>query len=248
MAKEKDKTEPLLFKDFQLEQLTFEVRFTAEQFYLDKFRSFWRELEDVLPGDFKFIENNEATVLHYNKKFEIRVSSDKFAVIQMYPDSEITEFLKVSKAFFDVSAKVLEIDKLVRIGLRPIYAKDYETPISVAEVLYQTPYIKFPDNLHLSENGIPLIPNYAIGWQDEEKGISYRLQGKSGRLNIDLPIQLAATKEFPDSISKVYNQVILDIDIYIHKQISLGQFIPNEWIKQAHNTAKKEGSKFFGEK
>ncbi len=58
MAKEKKKIEPLLFKDFRLEQLTFEVRFVYGQFYPDKIRLFWREIQDVLSGEFKFIENN----------------------------------------------------------------------------------------------------------------------------------------------------------------------------------------------
>ena len=208
---------------------------------------FWSEIQTELPGEFRLIEQSETVILNYNGKFEIRLTPDRFAVIELYPDSAIKEFLQLTHVFYNAAVKFSEIENLTRVGLRTVYAKDYDNPKLVAEALYQTNYINFPHNLYLIKNGIPLIPNYAIGWQDEEKGIAYRLKGKAEKLGIDLPLKLTAKGDFPNFVEKEYNQVILDIDIYIHKHILPGQFFSDEWIKQAHKTAKEEGSKFFGE-
>jgi uncharacterized protein (TIGR04255 family) len=248
MTKEKNKLEPLLFKDFQLEQLVFEFRFIFSKNYLESLRLFWSEIQNELSGEFKLIEQGETATLNYNSKFEIRLTPDRFAVIELYPDSAIKEFLRVARVFYSAAVKFSEIEKLTRVGLRAIYSKDYDNHKLVAEALYQTKYINFPDDLYLIEEGMPLIPSYAIGWQDEEKGISYRLKGKAEKLGVDLPLKLTAKGDFPNPVEKEYNQVILDIDIYIHKHISPGQFFSDEWIKQAHETAKIEGSKFFGER
>jgi hypothetical protein len=247
MAKEKHKLEPLLFKDFQLEQLIFEFRFIFGKNYLESLRLFWSEIQNELSGEFRLIEQGETTILNYNSKFEIRLVADRFAVIELYPDSAIKEFLQLARVFYNAAVKFSEIENLTRVGLRAVYAKDYDNPKLVAEALYQTKYINFPHDLYLIENGIPLIPSYAIGWQDEEKGIAYRLKGKAEKLGIDLPLKLTAKGDFPNFVEKEYNQVILDIDIYIHKHILPGQFFSDEWIKQAHTTAKEEGLKFFGE-
>lgn len=247
MAKEKHKLEPLLFKDFQLEQLIFEFRFIFGKNYLESLRLFWSEIQNELSGEFRLIEQGETTILNYNSKFEIRLVADRFAVIELYPDSAIKEFLQLARVFYNAAVKFSEIENLTRVGLRTVYAKDYDNPKLVAEALYQTKYINFPHDLYLIENGIPLIPSYAIGWQDEEKGIAYRLKGKAEKLGIDLPLKLTAKGDFPNFVEKEYNQVILDIDIYIHKHILPGQFFSDEWIKQAHTTAKEEGLKFFGE-
>jgi hypothetical protein len=246
MVKEINKPELLLFKDFQLEQLVFEFRFIFNKNYLDN-RLFSSEIQNELSGEFKLIEESETTILNYNNKFEIRLAPDRFSVIELYPDSAIKEFLQVARVFYNAAVKFSEIEKLTRVGLRAIYTKDYNNPKLVAEALYQTNYINFPDNLYSIENGIPLIPSYAIGWQNEEKGISYRLKGKAEKLAINLPLKLTAKGDFSNPVEKEYNQVILDIDIYIHKHILPGQFFSDEWIKQAHKTAKEEGSKFFGE-
>ncbi len=247
MEKDKKEKSSLLFKDFQLEQIAFEIRFSTENYYQQVFKSFWKHIQSQISSDSGRIRYEEPTVITYDNKFEIRVSSDTFAVMQFFPDSSLKELLKVSKIFYDAIIEILGIEAITRVGLRPIYTKDYDDDISVAEILYQTPYINYPDNLYLSQNSLPLIPALIIGWEDEERGITYRLKGKSGKLGIDLPLELIASGKFQKTIEKVYNQVILDIDMYIHKPITPGQFILDEWINQAYETVKKEGSKFFGE-
>jgi len=247
MAREKEKLE-LLFKDFRLEQITFELRYNHEQYYPAKFQQFWREIQNQLTGQFKPLREQEVTVVNYDNKFEFQVSADRFAIIQFYPDSLLKELSEVSGVFYDAVIKVFEIEEIIRVGLRLIYSKNYENSVSVAEALYKTPYINCPDNLYLIDKGVPLIPTLAIGWRGEEKGITYRLKGNSGSIGLDLPLQMVATGDYPEHIEKVYNQVILDIDIYVHKPILPGQFFSGEWIKQAYDTVKKEGSKFFGVK
>jgi len=58
MATEKKKLEPLLFKDFQLEQLIFEFRFIFSKNYLESLRLFWSEIQTELPGEFRLIEQS----------------------------------------------------------------------------------------------------------------------------------------------------------------------------------------------
>jgi len=248
MAKEKNKHQMLLFKDFRLEQIAFEVRYIYGNYYPDKLLQFWEEIQNQLTGQYTPLKEEESTIINYNDKFEIRVSADRFAVIQFFPDSSIKELLKVSQVFFDTTIKILEIKEIKRVGLRSIYTKDYDNPSAVAEALFQTPYINYPDDLYLIENSTPFIPNLALGWQNEEKGISYRLNGKSEIVGITLPLRLIASGDFQKKIEKTYNQVLLDIDIYVHKPILPGQFFSDEWINQAYDTVRKEGIKFFGEK
>lgn len=248
MAREKNKHQVLLFKDFRLEQIAFEVRYNYVNYYPDKLLQFWEDIQNQLAGQFIPLKEEESTIVNYNDKFEIRVSADRFAVIQFFPDSSIKELLKVSQVFFDTTIKMFEIKEVKRIGLRSIYTKDFDNPSDVAEALYQTPYINYPDDLYLIKNRIPIIPNLSLGWQDEEKGISYRLNGKSEIVGFTLPLRLVASGDFPKKIEKTYNQIVLDIDVYVHKPILPGQFFLDEWINQAYNTVRKEGVKFFGEK
>jgi hypothetical protein len=248
MAKENEKLKPLLFKDFKLELLSFELRYEYEKFYLYNLRPFWREIHTHLKGEFSPVEQGEQSVINYNDKFEIQISPDRFAIVEFYPNRLLTDFLEISRIFFEAAVKVLELEEITRTGLRLIYSKEFQDPIAVAEALYNTPYINVPNDLYLSGNGTPLIPNYAIGWKDEEKGITYRLNGKSGKLGIDLPLQMIAAGQQPTHIEKVFNQVNLDVDIYVHKAVSPGQFFPVEWIRQAYKTGHNEGEKFFGEK
>jgi len=248
MTKEKKKTELLIFKDFQLEQIAFEIRYIYGNYYLDKLRQFWKEIQNELTGEYTPLKEEESTIINYDNKFEIRVSADRFAIIQFFPTSAIQELSEVSKVYFDTAVKILEIKEITRVGLRAIYTRNYDNPSEVAESLYQSSYINFPQDLYLMKDGVPMIPNLALGWQNEERGISYRLKGKSEVLGINLPLKLVASGDFQKRIEKTYNQVILDIDIYDHKPILPGQFFSEEWLNQAYSIIKKEGVKFFGEK
>jgi len=243
----KKKVEKLSFEDFQLEQLIFEVRFFPERNYLDVIRPFWKEIFSILQDEINFLEEGEETLLSYKDKYEIRVAAQRFAVVRLYPDAKIKEFLHIVKVFYDVCVKFLEIERLNRVGLRAIYYKDCKDAQSVVNTLLETEYIKFPNDLYLIGKGTPVIPNYMIGWKDEEKGINYRLSGKAEKFSFDLPLKLSASGEFQKTIEKTYNQVIFDIDIYLHNNILLGQFFSDEWIKQAFEIGKEEGFKFFGE-
>lgn len=249
MAKSKKESKELSFKDFRLEQIVFETRYTCKKYYQDKhiFRAFWNEIQSKLNGELKLIEEGEITVLRYKKKFEIQVSQDRFAVIEFYPKSTLDEFLEIAKMFFDTTLTILEVEELKRIGLRSIYTKDYNDAKLIAAALLNTKYINFPENIYSLKDGNAIIPNYAIGWRNGEQGISYRLGGKSEVFSIDLPTRLVADGE-KESIKKVYNQVLFDVDIYLHDKILLGQFFVEEWIKQTNTVSKKEGEKFFGGK
>ena len=245
---EENKSEPLLHRDFHLDQIVFELRFVWGNNSFLNFRPFFLEFQESLSEPLRVIENDEPIILHYKNRIEITIASDKFSIAELKPNPEIQEFLKVAKILYEMSRKFSEIIEITRAGFRVFYAKSYDNPKQVVEALYNSGYINFPNNLHLAKSGKPILPVYGVGWQDEEKGISYRLRGRAEKVGVNLPLRLLVEKDIPQNAEKQYNQVILDMDVFVHKAVLPGQFFINDWIEQANKTAKEELKKFFGDK
>lgn len=244
---EENKPKPLLYKDFYLDQLVFELRFVWGNNSFNNIRPFFEELQGLLPEPLRLMEDGEPLTFHYKNRIEISIASDRFSITELKPNQGIEEFLKIAKILYETSVKFSEIVEIRRAGLRVFYAKDYDDPRMVVDALCSSGYINYPNNLYLIESGKATIPGYIIGWQDEEKGISYRLRGKAEKVGINLPLRLLVEKDIPQNVEKQYNQVILDIDVFVHKPVLPGQFFINDWIEQANKTAREELKKFFGE-
>lgn len=109
------------------------------------------------------------------------------------------------------------------------------------------PFISVPENLSLSTKGKPLIPTYNLGWNDGQKVIVYRLKGNASKVSVDLPPVLSLTGDYPDTIEKVYNQFVFDVDVYTSAPILPGEFLAVEWLGQAYEVIQSDAICFFGE-
>lgn len=248
MADEKKKTE-LIIDNFGLQQIAFEIRHFSSSDGEDKKSNLFEKIQNQLPHPIKLVEQNKERVsFTYNKNFEFNFGVGRFSIINVLPDKTLKELLEVAKIFTETVTEDFNIVQFTRVGLRPTFVYVCENATEIAELLYRTPYFQYPENLYLKESGKPLVPNCAFGWQSDEKGITYRIRGESGQLKVDLPLLFTASGEYPESIVKEINHVILDIDLFIHKPISPGQFFVEDWIIGAFETIKKEGHKLFGGK
>ena len=70
--------------------------------------------------------------------------------------------------------------------------------------------------------------------------------GNTGKLSVDLPPILAHTSDYPETIEKIYNQFVFDVDVFTSAPLLTGELIVIEWLEQAYDAVRTDGVKFFG--
>ncbi|MBK7804637.1 MAG: hypothetical protein IPJ55_18680 [Chloracidobacterium sp.] len=246
MPKQKTINKTLTFSGLKLEQAIFEVRSYNRGHLPAVVADFWDTVEKTLEVSIVYGFQEAASVARLGKSLELSVASDRFSVIQFFPSKDLKEYFHTAAKVFSAYIDHLRTENIARVGFRLIYSMDFDDPMSVAKQFLQLPYVSVTDGLTLAESGRPVIPTYSVGYNDGQKAMVYRLMGNTGKLSVDLPPILAHTSDYPETIEKIYNQFVFDVDVFTSAPLLTGELIVIEWLEQAYDAVRTDGVKFFG--
>jgi hypothetical protein len=238
----------LSFNDLKLEQVVFELRFPMAYLYFDIAGSLWEEVTKALPGTFAIdtFEANGSTIT-LNDKFQISIGVDSLGVIGYFPNKSLKDFTDILDIVYTIAIERLKIESIIRVGLRLIFIKEYESLKTLGEMLCLLPCIKIPDGITFGSEDESILPSANIRVEDKVKGRLFRVSGSIRSFTVDLPIVDVAEKGQRVTQGQRKIVFVFDVDTFTKITIPIGQLSIIDWIKQSYESVKDTSPNFFKE-
>ena len=217
----------MIFKDFLINKAVFEIRYAKGYQFWDKGGAVLSKIEQEIP-DLLGVRRNQDDYFLRNSKLKIEVSYgwNRLWMEQVGVDN-LNQFKKHSDLLWSLISKNLQIPKISRIGNRYWFvlpcksSKDAEEIITKAKI--------FGPKMEKSSIFGTEILNRDFTLVIKDGDIENRIA--CGSASRKPNPELDKDKEFTQ-----YNpleSVLVDIDIYTVKNVSVDKFIPSEFIQNS---------------
>jgi hypothetical protein len=143
------------------------------------------------------------------------------------PDKNTEKFATHCKAFFDAVTRHLQIGVFTRIGLRPIFRKEFKTEdeSKAALAAMKLANLKPTKRFNSSDNPTEVM----FRWEDSQIGAFVRLKAETMETKLTVPPEL---RDAVPKIDKKVNGLTLDIDYYTVAPVEREQWNCQEWVSQ----------------
>ncbi|MBZ5503364.1 MAG: hypothetical protein LAN59_14225 [Acidobacteriia bacterium] len=230
---------PLTVSDFEVRQVTCELRYPEAYLVFDKTGDIFHHLS----GKFTNLHSDSPTPTQTQMTADEGTIGLEFTAARLTtnePDSGLERFASNCKTFFDFAVNKLEISIFTRIGLRLVLHKIFDTadgPIAALNslrLLGTGTETRFGASSQLSE--------LTMRWEGKDLGATMRLKAESGSLDAKFPPELGMAQR---SVHKEFHHLVLDIDYYTVAIVERAQWDPATWIAQSARIMRKEADRFL---
>jgi hypothetical protein len=241
----KHKSQPLNFNDLKLETIVIELRYPFTFLLWDVAGELCHELEGKLPGSFVLINASPASVtVSYAARYDINVEQERLALSSSDPNASLTEFLEILQVLFDTVTDKLKIEVFNRIGFRQIFVKEYSSIKKAVAALRSMPSIVIPEKILSDYENDFIAPGLTLRVENETRGALFNIRG--GERSFEVAVPNVFRKDAKIQRENLQHFLLsFDVDFYTKVEIPVGQLSIIDWVKQAHETVKRDAAKFF---
>jgi hypothetical protein len=143
------------------------------------------------------------------------------------------DFGKVTKHFFEVILRLLEVKVITRIGLRQSFYEAFVDSEEAVEIFKSFSVQPGSGTVLSSESRLRELE---LRWESDDYGVMFHVGSIPG--NIAFPMS-DVTQYEKDFGQKYKSAVIFDVDLYTIKPVLLSQWSSEEWIASSSHTIKK---------
>lgn len=231
----------MTFAELKPFQAVLEVRY-ADAFSLwDRAGMLWTRLAKKYENLERIQAQPTETIFRLGKSFELAAKLDGASVVAFKPEKNLTEFIQLTDVFFRIVAEILEISAYNRVGCRLIFTKDFSSIQAASAAILATGLLKWPEGQQFSKTGTPVQPEWALRWEDENRGVHLRLRVDERKYEIKPPLVWEGKYE-----STTSTEVSWDVDWYTRKRVLVTQMSYSEFIGQCVHAVRRDSDHFLG--
>jgi hypothetical protein len=183
----------------------------------------------------KFVKADPAqTQFRLGTSYEFFVGLDRFTISAHSPSLE--DFAKTVDVFASTVVSELKIQSFTRIGIRPLFVKEYPDDHVASETLVKFNLIRTPTFPSFGITPTLIQPRYTLRVEDVEKGCLIQIYVNKRRLEAELPFAW----EGNDMPVVEKTDLMIDIDYYTIAETSIGQLNAAEWVKQGIHVIRRD--------
>jgi hypothetical protein len=220
---------------YEVDTAILEVRYPRAYGHWDSAGELWDSLLTVWP-EFELANVEPAATVFRTKNAELRVTIDRCHVIVHSPTlDQLEAFPSMVKTFTALVADVLDVRKILRIGLRLQWVHEFEFVEEAANAVLATGLIKAPDR------------NFNIKGEVVQSEYSIRLGAKKKSVSIWIK---AATRQFDFEPFPPYRHappihssrpiVSVDVDYAALAEVPFGSVDLAEWVRQGTHVVTRD--------
>jgi len=215
--------------DFTPLTAVFELRYAPQFLIWDRSGALWTRIAGIFPAiAVKEAEPNKVLV-RLEQNADAAVGSERTIFTVRKPDSGFDRLKTVAGAVVPAMIDLFEIDQFTRLGLRLVFSKRFPDRYAAADYLKVRVPVPQPPGRVMNVDGRLLDPQISYRWESDTTGFVLRLRADQHTLNFELPVEYQHL--MPPAQDLVLNQAIVDIDYYVHSQVSVDQFRAEDLIE-----------------
>lgn len=233
---------PTDISDFRLLTITCECRFPEAYRLWDRAGTIWSEIAAVRPGMAKVKVEPSWTTFRLGTKYQLSVRLDSLNVTAHNPGNTIEDFVDLAGQFERIVSGCLQIERYSRIGVRPIFVREYPDRDRASSDLLGMNLIRVPAGPRFGIPGGPVYPSYGLRWEDKNRGCAVRVSVEDREYDFDTPFAwegVAAGK-----VTKTDLKV--DVDYFTVASVTVGQVNLSEYINSAMHFIRKDIAELLG--
>jgi len=144
--------------------------------------------------------------------------------------------------FVDATSAHLKIQEYLRVGLRLFYRRTYRDKESSTIGVLETKLFSVPEGPHFGIKGSYSFPEFAIRWEGESLGVSFRLKAEGRKIDFDPPMDAPELQ----TIHEEKFGILCDVDYFTSGSLLVGQFRAHDWIKNGLHVIRRDSRGFLG--
>lgn len=227
----------LTIEDFQLRQVTCEIRYPEAFVIYDRTGEIFQQLSKKFrnlrslspsPNQTQAVADEGTVVVELATA---RLTKDD-------PEAALTTFATDCRTLFSLVTTRLNVNVFTRIGLRLIYHKLFDAAADAAAAIGSFRLTKATNEPRFGAS--PNISEFMARWQGKELGATMRLFLEDGSITAHFPIELGMSER---SVHKEFHHLGLDIDYYTVGTVEGDQWDAATWIPQSARIIKRETDK-----
>ena len=227
--------------DFRLFTSACECRYSNAYLLWDRAGAIWAEFSDAYPSIRMLKADPGQTIFRLEERFEFNLRLDRFSV-HSYGISASDEFAAVVEKFASIATRQLQIESYSRIGMRPIFYRDYPDEATATAHLLALNLLRVPAQPSFGISGVPKNPRYIVHWEDKSKGCMIHVYVQRREFE---PEALPFAWEGPPLKRLESTVLAVDVDYYTVASATVGQVNLREWITQAMHVIRRDASQFL---
>jgi hypothetical protein len=236
---------PINLNDFTPLSAVFEVRYAPAFRIWDRSGALWNRIADTFPAiSTKQAQPNQVLV-RLAPNIDAAVGVEQSVISALKPDSSLDRLKAAAGAVLPAMIDLFEIDQFTRIGLRLMFVKRFPERDGAVEFLANCVPIPQPRGKIMNVDGRLLDPQIAFRWESQTTGFQLRLLANQQQLNMELPAEYQHI--MPAAKDLILNQALIDIDYYVHSQVSADQFRADELIDNWLRAIKRDIGKVLND-
>ncbi len=233
---------PLLsLQDFKPESLALEVRYDPSYLHWDRSGEIWMEALARWP-ELKNLKGEPATTqFTLRKRYHLTASIDRASVADYRPQHIPQDLLEIADPFFEFVSRHMHITDYARIGLRPVFVKQFDTSQEASIALLSMHVLSVPGGPHFGIETTPAMLEYAIRWEGSSHGVRILVKAEKREYELDPPLNTPFEHQ-----TLTQHLLVLDFDYFTIGRVSLSQLRLEDWIKQALHVFRRDVQEFLG--
>ncbi len=174
--------------DLKLATRTFEARYDARFLIFDRAGEIWNAVQRAYPS-LKLIHAGPLSVVgNLGNKCRMTIETERIAVEDFTHSQKHEEFAVICNDAIQIASSAVELSSLLRVGLRSIYRKGYDSAKETSDVMLSFGLIKVPSGKHFGIEGRVTAPHYGIRWEGDNYGVTVNLHTPGRRILVEPPL------------------------------------------------------------
>lgn len=173
-----------------------------------------------------------------DNRFVIQINLDKLVITDHRFGKDEENTVQVMSDIYKVAREYLRLTTLNRVGTRIIAASDFPTKNRAFEFLEGLRLVKVPADKMFGLSSSNVNPTYKIEVQDGDVGYTGQIYYQNRSLSIEL-VPEVNDLGFSEQTKKL-EEVVIDLDFFTTKPMSVASFSPERWMERWLRAAKRD--------
>jgi len=233
---------PTDISDFRLSTVAFECRFSPAYLHWDRAGAIWSELASRYPTVKLLKAEPNRTAFRLENRFEFQIQLDRFHIGGHNPAPGLEEFSRTAEDFGETVVRQLGIERYCRLGLRPIFVREYPDRDAASAAMLAMRLLWNPTGPCFGVPDAPVSPSYGLRWEDKAKGCLVQVLVGERQYEFEPPFGWEGVE--PKDVKKT--DLAVDVDYYTVAAAAVGQVKISEWIRQSMHVVRRDINRFLG--
>jgi hypothetical protein len=224
----------LSLSDFVIERIVFEARYPQNFLLWDRSGELWTQLGRLFPA-LTLVTAQPNNTQFETDGYSLLCSADALR-ITCKGEISFSSFKEAAASFFDSCVQTLRIDKIDRLGLRVIFAREYKAIGEAAEAAFSFGKLLKPSSDFFKTDGVPNLVDWRLSWQGSTVGVQLMVRTEDRKVNAQLPWELRSVA----TISvKNFCALVIDADYFTTAPLYRDQVSADEWLRSSDRSIRK---------